>query len=183
MRIKKIAERRTIWGGGHLGRQRGADDRSRCRPDQHAQWTRRGASATCPDGVAALKRPRWRSRGGGGAGSSGSLQAGSRLVARVQPRPGPASPFWACEVPFSPSFAASDAPRFGIRRSGFAAFRRDLTRLTSIPNVFRRYRTSSFRSRRLHARRALGTWPRRHSRRRLAVTRETRSFDVVVPHR
>ena len=84
---------------------------------------------------------------------------------------------------FSASFVGSDRPRFGIRRSGFAAFRRDLTRLTPIPNVFRRYRTSSFRSRRLHARRALGTWPRRHSRRRPAVTRETRSFDVVVPHR
>ena len=50
--------------------------------------------------------PAYRSR----AGSSGSLQAGSRLVARVRPRPDPATPFWACEVPFSPSLEASDAP-------------------------------------------------------------------------
>ena len=62
--------------------------------------------------------PAYRSR----AGSSGSLQAGSRLVARVRPRPDPATPFWACEVPFSPSLEASDAPRFGIRRSGFRPF-------------------------------------------------------------
>ena len=64
-------------GGGRPRRQRGADDRSRCRPDQHAQWTRRGASATCPDGVAAPKRPSQRSRR---AGNSGSLQASSRLA-------------------------------------------------------------------------------------------------------
>ena len=41
--------------------------------------------------------PAYRSR----AGSSGSLQAGSRLVAFVRPRPDSATPFWACEVPFA----------------------------------------------------------------------------------
>ena len=56
--------------------------------------------------------PAYRSR----AGSSGSLQAGSRLVARVRPRPDPATPFWACEVPFSPSLEASDVPLFRKRR-------------------------------------------------------------------
>ena len=57
--------------------------------------------------------PAYRSR----AGSSGSLQAGSRLVAFVRPRPVSATPFWACEAAFSPSFAASTrrASEFDVR--------------------------------------------------------------------
>ena len=39
----------------------------------------------------------------------GLAQAGSRLVAFAGPRPVSATPFWACEVPFSPSLEASDA--------------------------------------------------------------------------
>ena len=60
--------------------------------------------------------PAYRSR----AGSSGSLQAGSRLVAFVRPRPVSATPFWACEAAFSPSFAASTrrASEFDVRVLG-----------------------------------------------------------------
>ena len=55
-------------------------------------------------------------------------------------------PLWACEVPFSPSLAASDAPRFGIRRSGFAAFLRLLASPTPAQSVLERPRPSSVRA-------------------------------------
>ena len=56
MRIKKIAERRMIWGDPRL--KRNTDHWGCCRPDLHAKNARERASAACPDGAAAPKRPR-----------------------------------------------------------------------------------------------------------------------------
>ncbi len=45
-----------IWGDPH--QKRNTDHWGCCRPDLHAKNARERASATCPDGAAAPKRPR-----------------------------------------------------------------------------------------------------------------------------
>ena len=60
MRIKKIAERRMIWGDPRL--KRNTDHWGCYRPDLHAKNARERASAACPDGAAAPKRPRMPAR-------------------------------------------------------------------------------------------------------------------------
>ena len=114
MRIKKIAERRTICGD--FRHKRNTDHWGCCRPDLHAKNARERASAACPDGAAAPKRPRYRSRR---AGNSGSLQASSRLAEqRRQFSTKSLTPtrFLVCEEPSLTSFVASDRPSFRIRR-------------------------------------------------------------------
>ena len=60
MRIKKIAERRMICGD--FRHERSTDHWGCCRPDLHAKNARERASAACPDGAAAPKRPRMPAR-------------------------------------------------------------------------------------------------------------------------
>ena len=56
MRIKKIAERRTIWGGGRLRRKRGAEDHGDGREQPQERGARRLDRLHLPGGARAQQR-------------------------------------------------------------------------------------------------------------------------------
>ena len=56
MRIKKIAERRTIWGGGRLRRKRGAEDHGDGREQPQERGARRLDRLHLPGGAGAQQR-------------------------------------------------------------------------------------------------------------------------------
>ena len=84
MRIKKIAERRTIWGGGRLRRKRGAEDHGDGREQPQERGARRLDRLHLPGGAGAQQR-----RPGLGHGRHPDRRAPPRLAraAGILPRP------------------------------------------------------------------------------------------------
>ena len=140
MRIKKIAERRTIWGGGRLRRKRGAEDHGDGREQPQERGARRLDRLHLPGGAGAQQR-----RPGLGHGRHPDRRTAPRLARAARnfappPRAGPGA-----------TAPPPHGPRAGVRgpRRRPLDKRRDVTRRRRL-----RRGTSSFARPRKFASRA-----------------------------
>ena len=123
MRIKKIAERRTIWGGGRLRRKRGAEDHGDGREQPQERGARRLDRLHLPGGAGAQQR-----RPGLGHGRHPDRRTAPRLAraARIFAPPPRAGPGATAPPPHGPRAGVRgprrNRPSFRIRRVWTSSF-------------------------------------------------------------